>query len=170
MLSTVRSRPRHAPASCAKSRITRRVLPSRRLSHIRQKSEFSLPCLGVYHWLRTQAPLTPARQGRSSYATFAYARLRHGALARARWRITRTRPLAPAYTARPSASGNLIASRQAHVIAPFPCARSSHMRRWPDLPLWRVSFRSPCARRPSIGSLRYLLARLSRLSRASIRR
>ena len=33
------------------------------------------------------------------------------------------------FAARPSASGNLIASRQAHVVAPFPCARSSHMRR-----------------------------------------
>ena len=32
------------------------------------------------------------------------------------------------FAARPSASGNLIASRQAHVVAPFPCARSSHMR------------------------------------------
>jgi hypothetical protein len=77
----VRSRSRCAPASCAKARTTRRVLPSQRLSHIRQKSEFSLPCLGVYHWLGTQAPLTPARQDRSSYATFASARLRHGVLA-----------------------------------------------------------------------------------------
>ena len=79
--SNVRSRSRCAPASCAKARLTRRVLPSRRLPHIRQRAEFSLPCLGVYHWLGTQAPLTPARQDRSSYATFASARLRHGVLA-----------------------------------------------------------------------------------------
>ena len=79
--SSVRSRSKIAPVSCAKARLTRRALSSRRLSHIRQRAEFSLPCLGVYHWLRTQAPLTPARQGRSSYATFASAHLRHGALA-----------------------------------------------------------------------------------------
>ncbi len=79
--SSVRSRSKIAPVSCAKARLTRRALSSRRLSHIRQRAEFSLPCLGVYHWLRTQAPLTPARQDRSSYATFASAHLRHGALA-----------------------------------------------------------------------------------------
>ena len=79
--SSMRPRSGSAPVSCAKARLTRRVLSSRRLSHIRQRAEFSLPCLGVYHWLSTQAPLTPARQDRSSYATFASARLRHGALA-----------------------------------------------------------------------------------------
>jgi len=79
--SSVRSRSKIAPVSCAKARLTRRALSSRRLPHIRQRAEFSLPCLGVYHWLRTQAPLTPARQDRSSYATFASAHLRHGALA-----------------------------------------------------------------------------------------
>ena len=79
--SNVRSRSKIAPVSCAKARLTRRALSSRRLPHIRQRAEFSLPCLGVYHWLRTQAPLTPARQDRSSYATFASAHLRHGALA-----------------------------------------------------------------------------------------
>ena len=79
--SDVRSRSKIAPVSCAKARLTRRALSSRRLPHIRQRAEFSLPCLGVYHWLRTQAPLTPARQDRSSYATFASARLRHGVLA-----------------------------------------------------------------------------------------
>ena len=79
--SDVRSRSKIAPVSCAKARLTRRALSSRRLPHIRQRAEFSLPCLGVYHWLRTQAPLTPARQDRSSYATFASAHLRHGALA-----------------------------------------------------------------------------------------
>ena len=77
----MRSRSKIAPVSCAKARLTRRALSSRRLPHIRQRAEFSLPCLGVYHWLRTQAPLTPARQDRSSYATFASAHLRHGALA-----------------------------------------------------------------------------------------
>ena len=50
-------------------------------------------------------------------------------LARVLWRITRT------------------------VAAPFPCARSSHMRRLPDLPLRRVCFRSLCARRLIVGSL-----------------
>ena len=79
--SNIRSRSKIAPVSCAKARLTRRALSSRRLPHIRQRAEFSLPCLGVYHWLRTQAPLTPARQDRSSYATFASAHLRHGALA-----------------------------------------------------------------------------------------
>jgi len=79
--SSVRSRSKIAPVSCAKARLTRRALSSRRLPHIRQRAEFRLPCLGVYHWLRTQAPLTPARQDRSSYATFASAHLRHGALA-----------------------------------------------------------------------------------------
>ena len=79
--SSVRSRSKIAPVSCAKARLTRRALSSRRLPHIRQRAEFSLPCLGIYHWLRTQAPLTPARQDRSSYATFASAHLRHGALA-----------------------------------------------------------------------------------------
>ena len=53
-------------------------------------------------------------------------------LACVRWRITRT------------------------VVAPFPCAHSSHLRRQPDLPLWRVSFRSFCARRLIVGSLNYL--------------
>ena len=48
-------------------------------------------------------------------------------LARVRWRITRT------------------------VAAPFPCAHSSHMRRYPDLPLWRVFLRSLCARRRLAG-------------------
>ena len=51
-------------------------------------------------------------------------------LVRVRWRITRTRPLATAYAARPSASGNLIASRQAHVAAPFPCVRSFRPPPW----------------------------------------
>ena len=53
-------------------------------------------------------------------------------LACVRWRITRT------------------------VVAPFPCARSLHMCRLPDLPLWRVSFRSFCAPRLIVGSLNYL--------------
>ena len=79
--SSVRPRSKIAPVSCAKARLTRRALSSRRLPHIRQRAEFSLPCLGVYHWLRTQAPLTPARQDHSSYATFASAHLRYGALA-----------------------------------------------------------------------------------------
>ena len=42
------------------SRGSRSASGSRRLSHIRQSSVFSLPCLGVYHWLRTQVTLTPA--------------------------------------------------------------------------------------------------------------
>ena len=42
------------------SRGSRPAPGSRRLSHIRQIAEFSLPCLGVYHWLRTQDSLTPA--------------------------------------------------------------------------------------------------------------
>ena len=42
------------------SRGSRSAPGSRRLSHIRQGAEFSLPCLGVYHWLRTQVTLTPA--------------------------------------------------------------------------------------------------------------
>ena len=57
-------------------------------------------------------------------------------LARVLWRITRT------------------------VAAPFPCARSSHMRRLPDLPLRRVSFRSICARRRSASSLSFLQAQI----------
>ena len=31
----------------------RRVLASLRLSHIQQQAALSLPCLGIYHWLRT---------------------------------------------------------------------------------------------------------------------
>ncbi|MBR5548380.1 MAG: hypothetical protein IKU71_01490 [Kiritimatiellae bacterium] len=42
------------------SRGSRSAPGSRRLSHIRQIAEFSLPCLGVYHWLRTRVTLTPA--------------------------------------------------------------------------------------------------------------
>ena len=42
------------------SRGSRSATGSRRLSHIRQSSVFSLPCLGVYHGLRTQVTLTPA--------------------------------------------------------------------------------------------------------------
>ena len=42
------------------SRGSRSAPGSRRLSHIRQVAEFSLPCLGVYHWLRAQVTLTPA--------------------------------------------------------------------------------------------------------------
>ena len=42
------------------SRGSRSASGSRRLSHIRQSSVFSLPCLGVYHGLRTQVTLTPA--------------------------------------------------------------------------------------------------------------
>ena len=42
------------------SRGSRSAPGSRRLSHIRQSSVFSLPCLDVYHWLRTRATLTPA--------------------------------------------------------------------------------------------------------------
>ena len=45
------------------SRGSRSASGSRRLSHIRQSSVFSLPCLGVYHWLRTQVTLTPATFG-----------------------------------------------------------------------------------------------------------
>ena len=52
-------------------------------------------------------------------------------LARVLWRITRTG------------------------VLPFPCARSSRVRRWPDLPLWRVFLRSSCARRCPIGSLNF---------------
>ena len=54
--------------SCTARATDKRRLPrgsrsapgSRRLSHIRQITVFSLPCLGVYHWLRTQVTLTPA--------------------------------------------------------------------------------------------------------------
>ena len=54
--------------SCTARTTDKRRLPrgsrpapgSRRLSHIRQIAEFSLPCLGVYLWLRTQDYLTPA--------------------------------------------------------------------------------------------------------------
>ena len=42
------------------SRGSRSAPGSRRLSHISQITVFSLPCLGVYHWLRTQVTLTPA--------------------------------------------------------------------------------------------------------------
>ena len=42
------------------SRGSRSAPGSRRLSHIRQITVFSLPCLGVYHWSRTQVTLTPA--------------------------------------------------------------------------------------------------------------
>ena len=54
--------------SCTARATDKRRLPrgsrsapgSRRLSLIRQIAEFSLPCLGVYPWLRTQVTLTPA--------------------------------------------------------------------------------------------------------------
>ena len=54
--------------SCTARTTDKRRLPrgsrpapgSRRLSHIRQITLFSLPCLGVYLWLRTQDYLTPA--------------------------------------------------------------------------------------------------------------
>ena len=54
--------------SCTARTTDKRRLPrgsrpapgSRRLSHIRQITLLSLPCLGVYHWLRTQDSLTPA--------------------------------------------------------------------------------------------------------------
>ena len=153
--SNVRSRSKIAPVSCAKARLTRRALSSRRLPHIRQRAEFSLPCLGVYHWLRTQAPLTPARQDRSSYATFASAHLRHGALAslgnidcsslaRARWRITRA------------------------VTAPFPCVRSFRPPPWARPSIRRVFLRSLCARRLIVVSLNNLqpLPRFCKLSYA----
>ena len=51
-----------------------------------------------------------------------------------------------------------------------PAFAPSVRRLGPDLPLRSVFVRSPCARRLFVSSLRYLLARLSRLSRASIRR
>ena len=54
--------------SCTARTTDKRRLPrgsrpapgSRRLSHIRQITLLSLPCLGVYYWLRTQDSLTPA--------------------------------------------------------------------------------------------------------------
>ena len=54
--------------SCTARATDKRRLPrgsrsapgSRRLSHIIQIAEFSLPCLGVYLWLRTQVTITPA--------------------------------------------------------------------------------------------------------------
>ena len=53
---------RHLPlrALGAAARSNRRVLASLRLSHIQQIASLSLPCLGIYHWLRTQISLTPA--------------------------------------------------------------------------------------------------------------
>ena len=51
------------------ARPNRRVLASLRLPHFRQHAALSLPCLGIYHWLRTRASPTPASQDHSSRAT-----------------------------------------------------------------------------------------------------
>ena len=64
-------------------------------------------------------------------------------LACVRWRITRT------------------------VVAPFPCARSLHMRRLPDLPLWRVFLRSICARRRSVSSLNLIRDRFAVITQST---
>ena len=61
----------------AAARSNRRVLASLRLSHIQQIASLSLPCLGIYHWLRTRAPPTPASQDLSSCATAAPHTLRY---------------------------------------------------------------------------------------------
>ena len=176
--SNVRSRSRCAPASCAKARLTRRVLSSRRLSHIRQRAEFSLPCLGVYHWLSTQAPLTPARQDRSSYATFASARLRHGALASFGNIDCLSRMLHP-----PSATiGAAMLRRRDTVSSPCDVSHraSDEPRRCMSLSsalapsslaspsIRRVFLRSVCARRCFISSLN--LARVSPGAKRSRRR
>ena len=164
--SSVRSRSKIAPVSCAKARLTRRALSSRRLPHIRQRAEFSLPCLGVYHWLRTQAPLTPARQDRSSYATFASAHLRHGALAslgnidrspvRCIHRLQRDTSSAEyrLLVSRASAGASReLSSRRSPALAPRTCAVS------PTFRCGAFLFVAPCARRLVVGSLSYLQAR-----------
>ena len=61
----------------AAARSNRRVLASLRLPHFRQKAALSLPCLGIYHWLRTRASPTPASQDLSSCATAAPHALRY---------------------------------------------------------------------------------------------